>query len=178
MWSDMATSAPNSDINPFIASVGERDPIRRLRGRLAAPVTIVTAGDEDERTGLTVSSIVVAEGEPPLLYFLVGSTTDLFYAIEETRKFVVHVCEGRHRDLADIFAGLRPSPGGMFIGQPVTQTEYGPVLEGMETRAYCSYRRGEEDSYSVIVSATIDRVEVGDIDDPLTYFRGRYHALD
>ena len=174
----MGVSAPNRDTNPFAAAVGERHPARRFRGRLAAPVTIVTAGDEDGRTGLTVSSIVVAEGEPPLVYFLLGATTDLFYAIEETRKFIVHVCASGHRGLADVFAGLRPSPGGMFIGRPVTQTEYGPVLDDIGTRSFCSYRGGDEDSYSVIVAATIDRIDLVDIDDPLTYFRGRYRALE
>ena len=111
------------------------------------------------------------------MYFLAGATTDLFYALEKTRKFVVHVCEGRHRQLADVFAGLRPSPGGTFAGTAVTQTEYGPALDGIETRAYCSIRRTDEDSYSVIVSGTIDSVDVGDVDDPLAYFRGRYRAL-
>jgi flavin reductase (DIM6/NTAB) family NADH-FMN oxidoreductase RutF len=140
-------------------------------------VTIVTAGGADGRAGLTVSSLVVAEGEPGLVYFLVGSTADLFYAIEETGKFVVHVCEGRHRELSDIFAGLRPSPGGMFVDQSVTQTEYGPVFESIGTRAYCTHSRNAEESYSVLVSGSIDRVEATDIDDPLAYFRGRYQAL-
>ena len=133
----MGGSVPNRDSNPFADAVGERHPARRFRGRLTGPVTIITSGDEDGRTGLTVSSIVVAEGEPPLVYFLLSATSDLFYAIEETRKFIVHVCAADHRDLADIFAGLRPSPGGKFIGRSVTQTDYGPVLDDIETRSFC-----------------------------------------
>lgn len=174
----MATSAPDHDTNPFAAAGADREPVRRLRGRLAAPVTIVTSGEGDARTGVTVSSIVVAEGEPPLVYFLLGSATDLFPTIEKTGKFVVHVCEQPHRGLADVFAGLRPSPGGLFAGRSITDTEYGPVLDDVATRAYCSYRAGAEDSYSVIMSGTIDRVEIGDVDDPLVYFRGRYRALE
>ncbi len=174
----MPSSYSGGEQNPFATPPGEKDPVRRLRGRLAAPVTIITAGEEDERVGLTVSSLVIAEGEPGLVYFLINATTDLFYAITETRKFIIHVCEGRHRELADVFAALRPSPGGMFIEQPVTQTEYGPVLDSIGTRVYCSYRGQVEESYSVAVSAAIDRVEIADIDDPLVYFRGRYRALD
>ncbi len=174
----MATSAPDQSSNPFAPPESHRDELRRLRGRLTSPVTIVTAGDEDERTGLTVSSIVVAEGEPPATYLLVGSATDLFYAIEKTGKFVVHVCEGRHRELADVFAGQRPSPGGMFAGLQVTQTEYGPVLDGIGTRAYCTFQRGSEETYSVLVAATVDRVDLADLDDPLAYFRGRYRSVD
>jgi flavin reductase (DIM6/NTAB) family NADH-FMN oxidoreductase RutF len=174
----MTTTPSDQPANPFADPLGARQPARRLRGRLTAPVTIVTAGEEDNRAGLTVSSVFVAEGEPPLLYFLVGATTDVFYAIEATGKVIVHVCEGRHRELADVFAGLRPSPGGVFAGTTVTQTEYGPALDGIQTKAFCTVRSTDEDSYSVIVSATIDAVEVGDVDDPLAYFRGRYRALN
>jgi flavin reductase (DIM6/NTAB) family NADH-FMN oxidoreductase RutF len=174
----MAESSSHPGNNPFLPEEADRDALRRLRGRLTAPVTIVTAGNESGRVGLTVSSVFVAEGEPPLLYFLLGATSDLYYAIEETGRFVAHVCEGRHRELADVFAGLRPSPGGMFVDRHVTQDPYGPVFDGIGTRAYCSYERGEEDSYSVLVKATVDRIEVGDVDDPLAYFRGRYRTLD
>lgn len=174
----MATSAPDHETNPFAAAEADREPARRLRGRLAAPVTIVTSGSGEDRTGVTVSSIVVAEGEPPLVYFLLGSATDVFYAIEETRRFVVHVCDAGHREVADVFAGLRPSPGGLFAGRSVTQTEYGPVLDGIGTRAYCSFRGGDEDSYSVIMSGAIDRIELADVEGPLVYFRGRYRALE
>ncbi len=47
------------DEHPFVTPPEQRDPARRLRGRLAAPVTILTAGRDRNRTGLTVSSLVV-----------------------------------------------------------------------------------------------------------------------
>ena len=50
--------------HPFIRPEADRDPVRRFRGRLVAPVTIVTAGDDVGRAGLTVSSLMLAEGEP------------------------------------------------------------------------------------------------------------------
>ncbi|MFQ5554956.1 MAG: flavin reductase family protein [Acidimicrobiia bacterium] len=165
------------DEHPFRTPVAEKDPVRRLRGRLTAAVTIITAGDEDERAGLTVSSVMVAEGEPPVLYALLGPTTDLWLAIEETGRFVVHVAEQTHRAAADVFAGLRPAPGGAFLGRAVSPSEYGPVLETLPNRAYCTLRAHREDGYSVLVTAGIDRVEIADLRDPLTYFRGGYRRL-
>ncbi len=125
------------DEHPFATPVDMRDPARQLRGRMAAPVTITAVGGLD-RTGLTVSSLVVAEGEPPLVYCLLGSTTDLYQTVAKTGQFVVHVCEGQHRTEADVFAGIRPSPGGMFAGSEIRQITHGPVLEGFETRAACT----------------------------------------
>ena len=164
--------------NPFADPPSARTPARRLRGRLAAPVTIVTSGPPEAPAGLTVSSLVVAEGEPSLMYLLVGATTDLFYALGESSRCVVHVCETAHRGPADVFAGLRPSPGGTFAAVEYEASDYGPVLAAIPNRAYCSVRSMVEESYSVMVKATIDAVAGAALDDPLVHFRGRYRAVD
>ncbi len=167
------------DEHPFIPPPEQRDPVRRLRGRLVAPVTIITAGDEPASwTGLTVSSLVVAEGRPALLYFLLGPTTDLFERIAGTDRFLIHVCEMEHRRLADVFAGLEPSPGGLFAGRDVIQTDHGPLLAGFRATAGCSVVSGREESFNVLVTARIDEVSTDEVVDPLTYFRGGYRRLD
>lgn len=170
-------SAEIHEEHPFKTPEQLRDPVRRFRGRMAAPVTIVTAGDGSNSTGLTVSSLVAAEGNPPRVYFLLGPETDLFAALHRTSRFVVHVLSSEHRVLSDTFAGIRPSPGGLFTGVATRPTEWGPVIEDVATRAYCTYRGGVEESFSFLVSGTIDRVEVADLDDPLLYFRGNYRHL-
>jgi 3-hydroxy-9,10-secoandrosta-1,3,5(10)-triene-9,17-dione monooxygenase reductase component len=48
----------------FAVPPGRRDPARRWRGRLVAPVTVWTAGHPPSGAGLTVSSVLVAEGQP------------------------------------------------------------------------------------------------------------------
>ncbi len=163
--------------HPFADPPEERDPVRQFRGRLVAPVTIVTAGGPGERVGMTVSSLMVAEGLPARAYFLVGSATDLFEAIEKTRRFVVHALEARHREISDVFAGLRPSPGGMFAGVEAADGPYGPELGGLPNRLYCKYVGGEESTFHVLATGVVERVEVDDLAEPLVYFRGRYRTL-
>ncbi len=174
--SDAGGGAVHDD-HPFATPSEMRDPARRLRGRLAAPVAVLTAGGGADCTGLTVSSLVVAEGRPPLVYALIGPTTDLFYTIAETGRFVVHVATAAHREVADTFAGVRPRPGGPFAGRETEETEYGPLLAGFETYAMCSVVSTREESYSALVAATIDEIVAGDMDDPLLYFRGGYRRL-
>jgi flavin reductase (DIM6/NTAB) family NADH-FMN oxidoreductase RutF len=164
--------------HPFVVPPEQRDPVRQFWGRLGAPVAIVTSGEEGHGVGLTVSSMMVAEGTPPFLYFLVGGTTELFYAMDTTGKFVVHVCESSHRARAEAFAGQRPAPGGPFTGLPVRHTPWGPVIEDMGSRVFCSVADMDEDSYSIIVEATIDELELSDVEDPLLYFRGAYRRLE
>lgn len=163
--------------HPFVPEPDERDRTRRFRGRLTAPVTIVTAGTGDKRTGLTVSSLMVVEGEPPHIVMVVGPTSDLWDLIDETGRLIVHVCRQSENGRADVFAGLRPSPGGVFADSPTEMTEWGPVLTDIPDRAYCTVSEREELGYSGLVTARIDEVEVSNINNPLVYFRGKYRAL-
>lgn len=164
--------------HPFATPPEERDPARRFRGRMVAPVTIVTAGRPENRAGLTVSSLVVAEGEPSRVHFLVGSDTDLFATISETGSFVVHILAERHRGVSDVFAGLRPSPGGPFAGLAVEDGEFGPVLVDVADRAFCRVVDTAEDTFHVLVSGEVEHIETSDLTDPLVYFRGTYRRFD
>lgn len=154
-----------------------RDPVRQLRGRLAAPVGIITAGDAETRCGLTISSLVVAEGDPALAYCLLGPSTEVLEAIEKTQRFVVHVCGTEHRALSDVFAGFRPTPEGPFTDCDIIDTPHGPVMPGFGSHVLCSLLETREESFSVLVTARIDEVVIHELADPLLYFRGGYRSL-
>jgi flavin reductase (DIM6/NTAB) family NADH-FMN oxidoreductase RutF len=162
------------DDHPFRTPPEMRDPVRRFRGRLASPVTLVTAGTASDRAGLTVSSLIVAEGDPSFVHFLAGSTTDLWDRIRDTGSFVVHILGRDQRELSDRFALLRPSPGGLFSGLAVTDTDYGPELAGIGNRAYCRYVGHFDDAHHALVHGVVEQVSVDDLTDPLQYFRGEY----
>lgn len=163
--------------HPFRTPEQDRDPVRRLRGRLTAPVTILTTGEDRERAGLTVSSLMVSEGDPGRVHVLLGPTADVYDVLADTNRFVLHILGRDDRDLSEIFAGRRPNPGGPFAGLDITQTEWGPVIDRVPDRAYCTHITRSDHGYSVMVSAEVDRVDVADLDDPLVYFRGSYRRL-
>jgi flavin reductase (DIM6/NTAB) family NADH-FMN oxidoreductase RutF len=163
--------------NPFADAPDSRDPVRRFRGRLSAPVTIITAGEAERRTGLTVSSLMIVEGEPGRVSAVVSPATDLWDVVGDTRRFVVHICSSDDRHTAEVFAGLRPSPGGIFAGVAVQESDWGPVFSGLTNRVYCTLEESREVGHSGVLTGIIDRVEADDIDDPLLYFRGRYREL-
>lgn len=171
------TGEVHEGVDPFATPLEARDPVRQFRGRLAAPVTVVTSGGGDDRTGMTVSSLVVAEGEPGHVQFLAAPTADLVPAIERTRRFVVHILGTRHRGVSEVFAGQRPSPGGLFATVAYRDGPWGPVLLDIHNRAFCSGAEAEEVGYSLLVTASIDAIEIGGLDDPLLYFRGAYRQL-
>jgi flavin reductase (DIM6/NTAB) family NADH-FMN oxidoreductase RutF len=113
--------------NPFATPDDQRSPVRRLRGRLPSPVTVWTAGSGHGRAGLTVSSMLVVDGEPGRVLGMISDEADLWTSIEETQRFAVIQLGTEDRLLADRFAGLLPAPGGPFRVGRWEQTDYGPV---------------------------------------------------
>ncbi|HVL64731.1 MAG TPA: flavin reductase family protein [Actinomycetota bacterium] len=172
------TDRVDPTVDPFATPPEAKTPLRRFRGRLATGVTIWTSGHADSRAGLTVSSVIVGDGEPPVIGGLVGDLTSLWDALTATGRFVVHVLDGSQSVLADVFAGLRPSPGGVFAGLEVEDSAYGPVLPFLGTRVRCRLLETRSAGYQPLVLGAVEAVEVGDLDTPLIHFRGRYRRLD
>jgi flavin reductase (DIM6/NTAB) family NADH-FMN oxidoreductase RutF len=166
------------DDHPFQTPPGERDPVRQFRGRLVAPVTVLTAGADGVEAALTVSSLMVAEGEPSSVVVLLGTMTDLWEAVQVSGRFVVHILDASRRDDADAFAGLRPRPGGVFTGVSTASSDWGPVLEDVSNRLFCTTTSAVELPFHQLVTAAVDRVEIADLDDPAVYFRGEYRRLE
>jgi 3-hydroxy-9,10-secoandrosta-1,3,5(10)-triene-9,17-dione monooxygenase reductase component len=160
--------------DPFATPGQARSPIRQLRGRLASAVTLWTAPGP---AGLTVSSTVVAGGEPGRLLGIVDDESDLWAAASTAGRFAVVPLAATHKQLADRFAGILPAPGGLFRGHEWTDTPYGPVPADLGTWVGCRLDGAREFGWGLLVEATIEAIEVGPDDAPLIHFRGRYREL-
>ncbi|KAA1428961.1 flavin reductase family protein [Nocardioides antri] len=154
------------------------DPARRLRGRVVGAVTLWTAGDRADRTGLTVTSLMVALGPEPRVLALLDPDSDLLAGVRETGRAVVQVLTWGDRQLAEAFAGTAPAPGGPFRQAEFVATSYGPRLATTTTYADVSLVGEREVGWSVEVEATLDAIIVGDdADRPLLHRRGRFHTI-
>ncbi|GAA6527884.1 flavin reductase family protein [Intrasporangium sp. DVR] len=162
--------------HPFEADETRRDPVRRFRGRVGGAVSLWTSGAGPDRAGLTVTSFLVADGEPARVVVLLHPDADLLERLEETSTAVVSLLSWRHRELAEVFAGQFPAPGGPFRLDQWEQTGWGPRLTSapswLGVRVDARSRR--EAGWSVLLEAVVEHVEVGDEDDPLFHRRGRY----
>ena len=153
------------------------DPVRRFRGRLGGTVSLWTTGDGEARAGLTVSSFMVAHGDPAHVLALLDPDSDLARTALTTGTAVVQLLEWRHRDLAEAFAGLLPSPGGPFRTGDWRQTGWGPVLTSASAWAGVRLQpEPREIGWSVLVDGVVEHVEVGESTTPLVHYRGRYQA--
>jgi flavin reductase (DIM6/NTAB) family NADH-FMN oxidoreductase RutF len=166
--------------DPFATPEDARAPLRRLRGRMPATVTLWTAYGRDGRpAGLTVSSTVIADGEPGAVLGLLDDESELYAALLGSGRCAVSVLGDGDGQLADRFAGLLPAPGGVFSDGGWARTEYGPVRPGRHPWAGCALASTRPVGYAVLVETTVARVELGDGDDvpALLRHRGRYETL-
>ncbi|WP_030440785.1 flavin reductase family protein [Actinoplanes subtropicus] len=157
--------------DPFATPDEQRSPVRRLRGRLAAPVTLWTTPGP---RGLTVSSMLVADGDPGRVLGLIDEESELWATLEETGRFAVTPLGPDDRQLADRFAGLMPAPGGLFATGEWSTTEHGPVPAHLGAWAGCRLASARECGWALLVEGVIETVSLGAATEPLIHYRGRY----
>ena len=157
---------PFADDNP--------DPVRRLRGRLCGAVALLTAAGAERRAGLTVTSLMVANGEPARVLALVDPDSDLAEVAADSGRVVVQLLSWPHRDLADAFAGVAPAPGGPFRMAEWEETAWGPRLLTTPTWAGTRVESATPVGWSDLLTLAVEDVVVGEDEQPLVHRRGRY----
>ncbi len=138
------------------------------------PVTIWTAyGKEGSPEGITVSSVLIGEGDPPSVLGLIAPDSSFWDAVCASKRFVVHVLDKAQVRIADQFA-LR-YPGDTFEGLSVVRSDHGPVLSDVPTRSAITLIGIVEAGYSLLIRGSIDEVELDPNPvQPLIHYRGRY----
>ncbi|GEM_PF-194071 len=174
--------------NPWADPPEARDPLRRLRGRLVLPVTVWLAGAAPPPgagtpaslgpaplAGITVSSVVLSQGGPPMLAGLISPTSDVADLIAQPPgRFVVHLLHAEHRRLAEHFGGDIPAPPEMLATRP---SAHGPALEAVADRLYCRAVSHEPFGWSLLVLAEVEATEVGPAGKGLAWYHGQFHTL-
>lgn len=167
--------------HPFATPEGDRDPLRRFRGRMPSAVSIITTGAGRDREGWTVSSVLVSEGEPDQVLALLDPDSDLadeLAAAADPVRISVNLLGYRDRDLAEAFARVAPAPGGPFTLGQWTDTEWGPRLT--TATAWLGATLVNSDMVNIgwaqLLVGTVEAIEVGD-SAAMTHLRGRYRDL-
>lgn len=161
--------------HPFVPDPGVRDQLRRFRGRLGPQVSLWTSGtDPASAVGLTLSSMMVALGDPGAVLGLLDPDSELAERLEPGTAVAVQLLSWRHRDAAEQFAGQMPAPGGALARNDHVLTPWGPVLTGVTTWLGCRVLDHREVGWSREVRARVEQVSIGEDHEPLQHRRGRY----
>ncbi len=150
---------------------------------MPSAVSVWAAADSTTRAGWTISSFLVADGEPAEVLGILDEDSALadLLAAGGTRTFTVNLLGEQHRQLADAFAGVAPAPGGPFTVGRWNDSEWGPVLS--DATAWLGARllaTPDHAGWGLLVRGTVGYVEIADDPspaEPLAYLRGRYTTV-
>ncbi len=164
------------DTHPFLPGPEGRGLARRLRGLLPAPVSIWTSSSGTERDGWTISSILVADGEPAELVALVDEDCDWWDLFRVTRVATVNVLGAGQGQISDAFARVAPSPGGPFRSGEWQTSSHGPLLRGAAAWAGVSLltEKPEHSGWGLLVRAALDWIKIDEGVVALEHRKGRY----
>lgn len=163
--------------HPFMLPREQRNPVRRLRGLMPSPVTIWTSTDGPEREGWTISSLLVADGEPAEMIALVDEDSDWWEMFRKTERATVNVLKQGQGWLSDVFARVAPSPGGPFRTGEWADDDWGPRVA--DAAAWARVRLLDTNpghaGWGLLVRVAIESVEFTSDDvGALGHLRGRY----
>lgn len=162
--------------HPFLPPPGRRDAARRLRGRLPAPVTVWTSRLGERRDGWTISSLLIADGDPPQVVALVDEDCDWWELFREAGRATINVLGPGQGPVADAFARVAPSPGGVFRTGVWDDDPTGPRLAG--AAGWVRVRLADADpghaGWGLLVRAVIEDIRLSPDVEALEHRAGRY----
>lgn len=154
------------------------DGLKAALRQLVGGVSIITAGEGDERTGATVTSATGLSVEPPRMLVLLNRTSSTWPVVQRYGHFGVNVLGSAHEDVANRFAGrggLKGSERYQEAGWS-TLVSGASLLDGALAAIDCVVEEAiERHSHVIVIGRVVAiRTENGPA---LAYREGRYTAL-
>lgn len=151
---------------------------RRLMGRWATGVSVVTAREGDVDHGLTVNAFLSVSLRPPLVLVSLTQEIDTTPVIERTGRFAVHLLAHDQRALSERFAAVVP-PAEKFRGLPVHRGASGLARpDGVLATFDCAVQGTFPVADHRLVVGAVEEVEEGRDVPPLVFFRSGYADAD
>ncbi|MCC7252187.1 flavin reductase family protein [Hyphomicrobium sp.] len=155
---------------------------RSAMRQLAGGISAITVGQDDDRTGLTVTSVSSLSADPPSLVFCINRSSSSWPVLVRRRTFAVNVLSPAQIGVAERFSGRGGAKGaaryeGVRWSRLVTGT---PVLRDALAVLDCEVEELVERFGSAVVIGRVVAAEVRvEAAEPeaLAYWRGTYGIL-
>ena len=146
---------------------------------LAGGVSVITTGQGEDRTGLTVTSLSSLSAEPATVMFGLNLGSSSFPVLARHRSFGVNFLNATQKQIADRFAGRGGEKGeARYAGASWSEGVTGaPLLEGALAALDCEVEELIERHSHAIVIGRVREVRLGGDDAALVYWRGDYERL-
>ena len=152
--------------------------VRRIAGRFATGVAVVTMRTDLGFHGVTVNTFTWVSYQPPLVLVCLDRLLISHDLMTDSRTFGISILSSQQEFLAERFAGSAPMVNLRFDGVPYHTAATGaPLLGGalgwLDCQLWATYDGGDHSIFVGIVVAAGFGVEGR----PLLYYVGRYAEL-
>jgi 3-hydroxy-9,10-secoandrosta-1,3,5(10)-triene-9,17-dione monooxygenase reductase component len=156
----------------------DAETLRDVMRRIPAPVTVVTAGRDEDIRGITIGSFASTSLDPPLISFNVEREAQMHDFLADASHFAVHLLSEDQVYYSEHFALPDRSGSEQFESVPYRKGAFGlPVLEGVMAVLYCTrYAVYDAGDHSIVVGE-VARIEQGVDGAPLLYFNRSYRSV-
>ncbi|SDR34698.1 NADH-FMN oxidoreductase RutF, flavin reductase (DIM6/NTAB) family [Rhizobiales bacterium GAS113] len=165
-------------------SLAQAQPLQELfrsamRG-LAGGVSVITVGTDEERTGLTATSVSSLSVEPPSLIVSVNRNSSSWSTLKRHGSFAVNILQARHAAIAERFSGRGGLKGAArYAGASwITLATGAPILEDAVAAFDCEVEEMIERHSHAIVIGKVVAVRLAEEAEPLIYWRGGYLPIN
>jgi len=161
-----------------IAPSPDPEAFRRLMGRWATGVSVVTARDGPVDAGLTVNALLSVSLHPPAVLVSLTHDVDTLPVIDRSGRFAVSFLAADQRRLSERFAQTS-APGEKFRGVGVHRGPQGTALLDASLGALeCRVSSRVPVFDHVLFVGEVEYQEVGREGLPLVFFRAGYGEAD
>ncbi len=155
-----------------------KDELRRVMGRFATGVTIVTSRLGDELHGMTANAVTSVSLEPPLVLICVERKADSHDIIDRSGIFALSILSREQERLSHAFAIKEGESAHSLDGVPHhTGATGAPIIDG--SLAYLDCRVVERHAggdHTIFVGEVVEAAPLAD-GSPLVFYQGRYTEL-
>ncbi|MGH3829125.1 MAG: flavin reductase family protein [Pseudonocardiaceae bacterium] len=156
------------------------DDVRRVLGRLAAGVTVVTSRSGSRMQGMTCSAFSRVSQKPPLVLAAIHRTARLLELLDEEPVFAASVLSEEQEATARWFANPdRPAGRDQFAaaGWATAPISGCPLLRDSLALLDCRVQDTHLAGDHVIVIGRVLALGWVEVGSPLVHFRGSFHGL-
>jgi flavin reductase (DIM6/NTAB) family NADH-FMN oxidoreductase RutF len=164
----------------LVGQAGETEhQFRLIMRRLAGGVSIITAGQGDDITGMTVTSLTSLSATPPRLLVSINRQASAFALIERDRLFGVNILGSDQQELAARFSNSKLKGRQRFEGTAWFAGSAGvPLLGNSLATVECQVEEIiERHSHAIVVGSPFGS-DLSHRLSGLVYWNGQYIEID
>jgi flavin reductase (DIM6/NTAB) family NADH-FMN oxidoreductase RutF len=153
---------------------------RSAMRRLVGGVSVITVGQGNDITGMTVTSVSSLSVDPPTLIVSINRESSSWPLLKRRGFFGVNMLTADQLDIAERFAGRDGLKGAArFAGaQWITLVSGVPLLAGALSAIDCEVEDiVERHSHAIVIGRVLD-MQLSSRSAALAYWQGQYVAID